>query len=155
MAPYGHCEWRFVFTFVACALARDRGPPNSFAFSPALTFGMTDPLQLDMSDEEEEDPKAESEAPTQGSKRKLEEASASGSAAAKRGKINRAKAGEQFCPPCNRVHPLSDFPSGKGMCGPAFNAVRNIKAAAHTQGEQEWFEQAALVSSCRVGCIHP
>jgi hypothetical protein len=35
---------------------------------------------------------------------------------------------------------IEEFPPGKGMCGPAFNATRNIKSAAIAQGEGEWWE---------------
>ena len=57
----------------------------------------------------------------------------------KRGKANKVKSGNKFCMPCNREHLVSEFPPGKNMCGPSWNAVRNITAAAERQGHLEWW----------------
>jgi hypothetical protein len=58
----------------------------------------------------------------------------------KRGKANKSKAGMKFCAPCGKQHPTENFPMGKAICAPAFNAIRSIKNAATAQGQEEWLE---------------
>jgi hypothetical protein len=61
----------------------------------------------------------------------------------KKRKVVKSKVGTKMCMPCNKVHPIEDFPPGKACCGGAFNAQRNIKAAAIAQGQEEWWNEVS------------
>jgi hypothetical protein len=77
-----------------------------------------------------------------GVKRKAPEGQCAG-VAGKRAKP-KSKSGLKFCPPCNTTHPVSDFPAGKAQCGKAFNALRNLRAAAIAQKQEDWWAEAPL-----------
>ncbi len=80
---------------------------------------------------------------TEGVTKRKKVSEASSAAAKKRGKGSKPKAGEKFCSPCNTCHVKEVFPSGKNMCGKAFNAHRNIAAAAKAQDKSAWFNEVS------------
>jgi hypothetical protein len=57
-----------------------------------------------------------------------------------RGLYTKVSAGMKFCAPCGKEHPVSEFAAGKPVCGPVWNAMRNLGGAAARQQQSDWWE---------------